>query len=105
MTDSSIENPTPWSDFDWMEFEGFVCKVDREGFGYAYNEYRPRFESASLQAVAADRSSMHALYKANLPLVEGWWETVGPERACALHNAHVDEERRREDDACLWGFR
>ncbi|MFF2630892.1 hypothetical protein ACFVUN_34655 [Kitasatospora griseola] len=98
MTAVDIDNPTALSDFDFLEFEGFVCKVDSEGFRYAYEEYRPRFLAADLKAIAADRSSMRAFYRENAPLVERWWEAVGPDRSCDLHNAHVDDTR-------LWGVR
>jgi len=37
--------------------------------------------------------------------VDQWWDTVGADRACESHNAHVDEEQKREQDACLLGIR
>lgn len=106
MTDTtSIENPTAWSDFDFLEFEGFACKVDREGFTYAAEEYGPRFESPELQAIADDLSSLRAFYREHRAKVDAWWEQIGGQRACDLHNAHVDEERQRREDARLFGIR
>lgn len=103
MTD--IQNPTALSDYDFLEFEGFVCKVDSEGFAYAYDNYSPNFEDPDMQAIADDMGKLRAFYRENVGVVEEWWATVGGENACELHNAHVDEERRREADACLWGVR
>ncbi|MFG2970854.1 hypothetical protein ACGFZS_47055 [Streptomyces sp. NPDC048288] len=103
---TNIQNPTDWSDYDFLEFEGFVHKVQWEGsYSYAVENYGPRFESSKLQAIADDPAKLRALYRENRQKVEDWRETVGGERACDLHNAHVDEERQRRQDACLWGIR
>jgi hypothetical protein len=103
MTD--IQNPTTLSDYDFMEFECFVSKVDSEGFTYAYENYSPDFEAPEMRELADDMGKFRAYYRENSILVEQWWDTVGGERACDLHNAHVDESRKREQDACLWGVR
>lgn len=103
MTD--IQNPTAWSDFDFLEFEAFVCKVENEGFTYAAENYSPNFESPELQAIADDLGTLRTLYVENETKVDAWWSTVGGERACDLHNAHVDEERQRREDARLFGIR
>ena len=104
MTD--IQNPTPLSDYDFLEFEGFVHKVKWEGsYSYAAENYAPEFESPEMQGVAADPAKLRAFYRENRAKVDAWYEAVGVERACDLHNAHVDESRKREDDACLWGIR
>jgi hypothetical protein len=103
---TNIENPTDWSDYDFLEFEGFVHKVRWEGsYRYAAENYGPEFESPELQAIADDPAKLRVLYRENRQKVEDWYETVGGERACDLHNAHVDEERQRSRDACLWGIR
>lgn len=102
---SDIQNPTDLSDYDWLEFEGFTSKVDSEGFTYAYENYGPEFEAPDMQALADDMGKLRAYYRENAHLVEEWWAAVGGERGCELHNAHVDESRRREQDACLWGLR
>ncbi|QBJ94461.1 hypothetical protein D0Z67_29265 (plasmid) [Streptomyces seoulensis] len=103
MTD--IANPTDWSDYDFLEFEGFVSKVENEGFTYAAEEYSPKFESPELQAIANDFGKLRAFYLEHEPKIDAWYQQVGPERACDLHNAHVDEERQRREDACLFGIR
>lgn len=103
MTD--IHNPTDWSDFDFLEFEAFVSKVENEGFTYAAENYGPNFESPELQAIADDLGSLRRLYLENEAKVDAWWSTVGGERACDLHNAHVDEGRQRREDARLFGIR
>lgn len=106
MTDTAnIQNPTTWSDFDFLEFEAFVSKVENEGFTYAAENYGPNFESPELQAIAADLGTLRTLYVENEDKVETWWLQIGPERACDLHNAHVDEERQRREDARLFGIR
>lgn len=103
MTD--IQNPTSLSDYDWLEFECFASKVDSEGFTYAYENYGPDFEAADMQELADDMGKFRAYFRANVDLIEQWYDTVGGERACDLHNEHVDESRRRDADACLWGVR
>lgn len=106
MTDtSSIQNPTDWSDYDFLEFEGFVSKVHHEGFLYAADNYGPRFEDPKLQAVTESLDTLRAFYREHRSKVDAWYEAVGMERACDLHNAHVDEERQRREDACLFGIR
>lgn len=102
---SSISNPTDWSDYDFLEFEAFVSKAANEGFTYAAEEYAPEFESPGLQAIADDLGKLRTLYVENEPKVDAWYATVGGERACDLHNAHVDEARQRQEDACLFGVR
>ena len=102
---TNIQNPTSWSDYDFLEFEAFVSKVENEGFAYAAEEYAPHFESPELQALASDYGTLRTLYVENEAKVDAWWLAVGGGRACDLHNAHVDEERRRRDDACLFGIR
>lgn len=103
MTD--IQNPTTWSDFDFLEFEAFVSKVENEGFSYAAENYGPNFEAPELQAIASDLGQLRTLYIENEAKVDDWYAAVGGERACDLHNAHVDEERRRREDARLFGIR
>lgn len=103
MTD--MQNPTGLSDYDFLEFECFVSKVENEGFQYAWENYSPRFETAELNERASTWQGMRALYREYEPAVTAWYKTVGARRACDLHNAHVDEERKRRNDACLWGVR
>jgi len=102
---SDIQNPTTLSDYDFLEFECFASKVDSEGFTYAYENYSPNFEAPEMQELADDMGKFRAYYLENSVLVEEWWATVGGKRACDLHNDHVDETRKRADDACLWGLR
>jgi len=102
---TAIHNPTTWSDFDWLEFEAFVSKVENEGFTYAFENYRPNFEAPELQAIADDFGQLRTLYAEHEAKIDGWYTQVGPERACDLHNAHVDEERQRREDARLYGIR
>jgi hypothetical protein len=102
---ASIHNPTTWSDYDFLEFEGFVSKVENEGFTYAAENYPPHFESPALQAAAADLGSLRRLYLDNEAKVDAWYEQVGGERACDLHNDHVDQARQRREDARLYGIR
>jgi hypothetical protein len=102
---TDIQNPTAWSDYDFLEFEAFVSKVENEGFTYAAENYGPDFESPELQAIADDLGTLRTLYVENEAKADDWYTQVGPERACDLHNAHVDEERQRREDARLFGIR
>lgn len=102
---TDIQNPTDWSDYDFLEFECFVSKVDHEGFTYAAENYGPEFENPQLRTLAEDLGTLRTLYVENEAKVEAWWQTVGGERACDLHNAHVDEARQRREDARLFGIR
>lgn len=102
---SDIHNPTAWSDFDFLEFEAFVSKVENEGFTYAAENYGPNFESPELRAIADDLGLLRTLYVENEAKVDAWYTAVGGERACDLHNDHVDEERQRREDARLFGIR
>lgn len=105
-TTSTIHNPTTWSDHDFLAFEGFVSKVHWEhSYSYAVENYPPEFESPELQALADDPAKLRTLYLENRQKVEDWYDQVGGQRACDLHNDHVDEERRRRRDACLFGIR
>jgi hypothetical protein len=100
MTD--IQNPTAFSDYDWLEFVSFVWKVENEGYEYAAEHYGPDFEDTGLPV---DGDDLRDLYDRYFDAVETWAEAVGGQEACDLHNAHVDESRKREDNACLWGVR
>lgn len=103
---ASIHNPTDLSDYDWLEFVALVWKVRNEGsYRYAVENWPPAFESETMQAIADDRGKLSNFYAANKAKVDGWWGTVGGQRAVDLHNDHVDEARQRERDACLWGVR
>ncbi len=100
MTD--IQNPTALSDYDWLEFVSFVWKVENEGYEYAAEHYAPEFEDTGLPV---DGDDLRDLYHRYYDAVETWAETIGYGEAVDLHNDHVDETRRRADDACLWGVR
>ncbi|MEU1273038.1 hypothetical protein [Streptomyces sp. NPDC005799] len=104
-TVTDIQNPTDWSDFDFLEFEAFCSKVNIEGFTYAAENYGPNFEDPQLKVIAEDLGQLRTLYVENEDKVDTWYLAVGGERACDLHNAHVDEERQRREDARLFGFR
>ncbi|GHJ34278.1 hypothetical protein TPA0910_87110 [Streptomyces hygroscopicus subsp. sporocinereus] len=92
------------SRYDFLEFEAFASKVDREGYSYAVENYGPEFESEALRRTADDSQALRALYRQHRPLVDAWWAEAGAAVACDLHNAHVDEARQRKEDARLWGI-
>ncbi|MEU0624916.1 hypothetical protein ABZ329_29165 [Streptomyces rubiginosohelvolus] len=102
---ADIQNPTPWSDYDFLEFECFVSKVGTEGFSYAAEHYGPKFENAELQKVTDNLGTLRAFYREHHSKIDAWYETVSGERACDLHNDHVDEARKRKEDARLFGIR
>lgn len=83
---------TPLSEYDFVELVAFAHKVESEGFGYAFEEYPPRFEAPELAPVAADYSLLRQLF-------DEWQEALGefwtrPD-AGAVYDAHNDEARRR----------
>lgn len=104
---ADVQNPLPGlSDYDWLEFVSFVWKVEQEGsYSYAEENYGPDFEAPAMQALTGDSRQLRAYYRANLAAVETWSDTVGGDNAVTLHNDHVDEQRKREQDARLWGIR
>jgi hypothetical protein len=105
---SDVRNPLApnVTDFDWLEFVAFVWKATQEGsYGYAVENYAPRFEAAAMQVIAADPKQFRMFYDAKKTDVDTWWDTVGGQTACDLHNAHVDEADKRLEDARLWGLR
>lgn len=99
---SDIQNPTALSDFDWLEFVSFIWKTEREGYAYAAEHYAPEFEDPALPTGGRE---LRAFSREHAGKVDKWAGAVGGSEACDLHNAHVDETRRRKDDACLWGLR
>ena len=99
---TDVQNPSPFSDFDWLEFVSFAWKVENEGYDYAAENYRPCFEDTGLPV---DGDDLRDLYDRYVDRINPWGETVGWKRAGELHNDHVDEARQREKDACLWGVR
>jgi hypothetical protein len=95
---------TTFSDYDWMELVAFDSKVGSEGFTYAYENYPPAFESAELQQVADDMGAFRRFCLEHDDAVEAWWREHDEDGA-DLHNAHIDERNRRDEEACLWGVR
>ena len=93
------------SRYDFLELEAFTSKVDHEGYRYAAENYGPEFEAAELRNTADDPQALHLLYRTHRPAIDAWWEELGGEAACDLHNDHIDEARQRVKDACLWGVR
>lgn len=95
---------TNFSDYDWMELVAFDSKVQSEGFTYAYENYPAVFESAELRRIADDMGAFRKFFLDHEDAVEAWWNEHD-EDGGDLHNAHIDERQRREENACLWGVR
>lgn len=93
------------SRYDFLELEAFASKVNHEGYSYAAEHYSPEFEATELRNTASDPQELRALYRTHRPAIDAWWEELGGEVACDLHNDHIDESRKRKNDACLWGIR
>lgn len=101
MTTDTI--PDQLSDYDFMELLVFDRKVESEGsWSYAYENYGPRFEFNDYADV--DRAEVRALQRRRQAAIDAWWDDHR-EDGCDLHNAHVDESRRRQDDRYVWAFR
>lgn len=104
---TTVTNPGPkigpaaLSEFDFLELECFASKVEREGFGYAAEEYAPRFEHRDYEPLT-DKGELRNLlgaYRHELATFRARPDAI--ER----HNAHVDEAHRRADERCLWAAR
>lgn len=99
----TVTIPTAFTEYDWLELIAFDSKVNSEGYSYAAENYAPRFETPEMQAVAADGCQLKFLYDSQRPSIDAWRDAEP--NAVDLVNAHIDEERRRRQDACLWGIR
>lgn len=103
------EHPTPipvLSQYDFMEMVAFQHKVEWErSFPYAWSNYGPKFENPDLAEYETVRWKFSRLYSHYKPKVLAWRNEVGGQEACDLHNAHIDEQRKRQEDACLFGIR
>lgn len=83
---------TPLSDYDFVELVAFASKVESEGFGYAYEEYPPRFEAPELAPIADDYGLLRQLFEEWQEAVDEFWTRPDAE---AVYDAHIDEARRR----------
>jgi hypothetical protein len=83
---------TQLSEYDFVELVAFASKVESEGFGYAYEEYPPRFEAPELAPIADDYSLLRQLFDEWQEAVDEFWTRSDAE---AVYDAHVNEERRR----------
>lgn len=83
---------TPLSDYDFVELVAFASKVESEGFGYAFEEYPPHFESPEFAPVAGDYSLLRQLFDEWQEALDEFW--TRPD-AGAVYDAHIDEARRR----------
>lgn len=102
MTD--IKNPTPWTDYDWLEFAGFAWKVENEGYEYASENYAPHFETPDLQAIVDDDDPrpLRTLYREHAGKVEAWQKAIGYEEVGRIWSAHLREEKERGEAHLLW---
>ncbi|MFF1916166.1 hypothetical protein ACFVYE_32185 [Streptomyces sp. NPDC058239] len=98
---TNIQNPTNMTDYDWLEFVGFVWKVENEGYSYASKNYAPKFETSDLAGSSKGRG-LKALYKAHVADVETWSETVGYKAVDRIWSAHLREEKERSEAHLLW---
>ena len=83
---------TPLSDYDFIELVAFASKVESEGFGYAFEEYPPRFEAPEVAPIADDYSLLRRLFDEWQEAVDEFWTRPDAE---AAYDAHIDEARRR----------
>ncbi|MET7688030.1 hypothetical protein ABZT06_08615 [Streptomyces sp. NPDC005483] len=83
---------TPLSEYDFVELVAFAHKVESEGFGYAFEEYPPRFEAPELDPIADDYSLLRQLFDEWEEALDEFWTRPDAE---AAYDAHIDEARRR----------
>lgn len=100
--ETTIQAPEELSEFDFWELEAWDSKIRSEGRDYAWENYPPQFEFASYQPV--DREVAEGMLRQYRPAIEAAWCADG-DAACAKHNAHVDEARRRAEHRALWAVR
>jgi hypothetical protein len=91
---TSIENPTTMSDYDWLEFVGFVWKVENEGYAYAVENYAPKFETP--------QTGLRTLYRKHVADVDAWADKVGYQAVDQIWDAHLREEKERREAHLLW---
>lgn len=77
---------------DWMELVKFAGRVESEGFGYAAEEYQPRFKNEALAAAIgrAPMDRLKALLKDRREAVDRFWERPD---AADLLDAHEAAQR------------
>jgi hypothetical protein len=75
------------SDHDWLELVSFDGKCQSEGFGYAADEYPPKFRDEALAAAIghAPMDRLKALMAHHQEAVDAWWNR---DDAVDLINAH-----------------
>lgn len=94
--------PETLSAYDFQELIAFDAKTESEGWSYAAENYGPRFEFNNYQPLGWD--DLRDLHNRERAAIADWWETHADD-GCDLHNAHIDESNRRDDDRYLWAFR
>ena len=103
MTDIEIPTiPDELSPYDWRELAVFDRKVSSEGWGYAVDEYPPRFEFAGYEPLPSGQ--LRELHRREKPGIERRWRE-NPAAMVDAHNAHLDEADRRADHRALWAVR
>lgn len=93
------------TDYDLMVLVAFETKAQSEGENeYTFENWTWKFETAALNERGASFAGFMELLRENRNTIDAW-DAAHVEDACDLINAHHDEARRREDDACLWAGR
>ncbi|WP_433894819.1 RapZ C-terminal domain-containing protein [Streptomyces sp. CA-111067] len=78
------------SDHDFLELVAFAAKAENDGYGYAFEEYRPRFSSTRLQPIATDRHAFSVLLAGYEARIAEFWKQPD---ADARYDAHLDNHR------------
>ena len=106
MTDANPTIPEGFSLYDWLEFLGFIWKIENEGYEYAAENYAPKFESQALNAIVLDDDPrpLKNLYREHDQALRSWQDAVGWEEVDCLWTAHLREEKERREAHLLWAI-
>lgn len=88
---------TPLSDYDFIELVVFAHKAESDGFGYAFENYPPRFEAPELAPVADDYSLLRSLHDEWAEAVDEFW--TRPDAGAAYDEHNAEARRRRATPA------
>ncbi|MFG2269101.1 hypothetical protein ACGFNY_04925 [Streptomyces chartreusis] len=85
---------TPLSDYDFIELVVFAHKAESDDFGYAFENYPPRFEAPELAPIADDYSLLRQLCDEWREAVDEFW--TRPDAGVAYDEHNAEARRRRQ---------
>lgn len=93
------------TEYDFMVLVAFDAKIHQWGFRRLDgDEWPPRFETPALNERATSLAEFKKIKRENDDVIRAWRVAHAHDRA-KLINAHLDEERERRLNRCLWAVR